>query len=110
MSEGALRMPAPDSVKSELAEWVAICQAELGFPSDMVLASFETAIRLESFERPGEGKPGRIRGGDVPPHHQTVGNTDRGGRAGDRHVRTAVFTGRVTPIGNPIWATSGARR
>ena len=46
MIDRARRLTAPDAVKSELAEWEAICQAELGFASDIVLASFETAIRL----------------------------------------------------------------
>jgi tetratricopeptide (TPR) repeat protein len=46
MCERALRMPAPAWVKSELTEWAAICQAELGFSSESVGASFETSIRL----------------------------------------------------------------
>jgi tetratricopeptide (TPR) repeat protein len=46
MCERALGMLAPDSVKSELTEWAAICQAELGFPAQFVEASFETSIRL----------------------------------------------------------------
>jgi tetratricopeptide (TPR) repeat protein len=47
MCERASRMPAElDSMMGELAEWTAICQAELGFPSGFVEASFETSIRL----------------------------------------------------------------
>ncbi|MHC5539475.1 hypothetical protein ACYOEI_14755 [Singulisphaera rosea] len=47
MSERAGQFPAPDSVRSELAEWKAISQAEVGFPIDMVRASFEEALRLD---------------------------------------------------------------
>jgi tetratricopeptide (TPR) repeat protein len=47
MCERASRMPAPDAVKSELAEWTAISQAELGFPAEMVRAAFEHSIRLD---------------------------------------------------------------
>ena len=32
---------------SEVSEWLAISQAELGFPLDMVQASFENAIRFD---------------------------------------------------------------
>jgi tetratricopeptide (TPR) repeat protein len=46
MIERALRLPALDALKSDLAEWEAICQAELGFSADVVLASFETSLRL----------------------------------------------------------------
>lgn len=47
LSERAGQLPAPDSVRSELAEWKAISQAELDFPVDMVRASFEEALRLD---------------------------------------------------------------
>jgi tetratricopeptide (TPR) repeat protein len=45
--ERAARMPAPDSVLSELAEWAAICQAESGFSAEAVRSSFDSSIRLD---------------------------------------------------------------
>ncbi len=48
MCDWASQKPAPDSVKSELAEWSAISKAELGFPAELVRAAFEDAIRLDS--------------------------------------------------------------
>ena len=47
MSERAMRRSGSSAIRSELAEWLAICQAELGFPAEMVRASFEDAIRLD---------------------------------------------------------------
>jgi tetratricopeptide (TPR) repeat protein len=47
MCERGAHVPAPDSVRSELAEWKAISQAHLGFPIDMVRTSFEDALRLD---------------------------------------------------------------
>jgi len=47
MCERAARMPASDSVRSELTEWKAISQAELGFPAEMVRAVFEESLRLD---------------------------------------------------------------
>jgi tetratricopeptide (TPR) repeat protein len=47
MCERALRMPASAAVKSELAEWAAISQAELRFPAETVRAAFEHSIRLD---------------------------------------------------------------
>ena len=47
MCERAAHLPAPDSVRSELAEWKAISQAELGFPIALVRASFEEALRRD---------------------------------------------------------------
>jgi hypothetical protein len=43
----ASQLPASVAVRSELAEWVAISQAEQGFPAEKVRASFEIAIRLD---------------------------------------------------------------
>jgi hypothetical protein len=40
-------MTASAAVKSELAEWSAISQAELGFPAEMIRASFENSLRLD---------------------------------------------------------------
>ncbi len=45
LCERSLEMRASDSVKSELAEWLAISQSELGFPADTVRGSFDAAIR-----------------------------------------------------------------
>jgi tetratricopeptide (TPR) repeat protein len=47
MCERATRMPASDVVKSELAEWTAISQAELGFPAELIRTAFEQSIRLD---------------------------------------------------------------
>ena len=47
LCEQALEMPGSAAVKSELSEWMAIAQSELGFPVETVRASFENAIRLD---------------------------------------------------------------
>ena len=47
MCETGLRMSASDTAKSQLEEWRAIAQAELGFPVEAVSAAFETAVRLD---------------------------------------------------------------
>jgi tetratricopeptide (TPR) repeat protein len=47
LCERALDMPGSATVKSELAEWMAIAQSELGFPVEVVRASFENSIRLD---------------------------------------------------------------
>ena len=38
---------ASSAVMSEVSEWLAIAQAQLGFPTDMVRVSFDGAIRLD---------------------------------------------------------------
>lgn len=43
----ASRKDAPPSIQSELAEWTAITQAELGIRPEIVRASFENALRLD---------------------------------------------------------------
>jgi len=48
MCETGLKVRGSDAVKSELEEWRAIAQAELGFPSDTVRAAFEAAVRLDA--------------------------------------------------------------
>jgi tetratricopeptide (TPR) repeat protein len=48
MCERASRMPASNFVMSELAEWSAISQSELGFPVEMIRAAFENSIRLDA--------------------------------------------------------------
>jgi tetratricopeptide (TPR) repeat protein len=54
LCDQALEMPGSAAVKSELSEWIAVSQSELGFPEDTVRASFENAIRLDpSNERAG---------------------------------------------------------
>jgi tetratricopeptide (TPR) repeat protein len=45
--ERGLEMRGWDSVKSELAEWLAISQSELGFPADTVRGSFDTSLRFD---------------------------------------------------------------
>jgi hypothetical protein len=47
MCEAGLRMHGSDSAKSQLEEWRAIAQAELGFPPEAVRAAFEAAVRLD---------------------------------------------------------------
>lgn len=47
MCEAGLKMNGSDSAKSQLEEWRAIAQAELGFPPELVRAAFESAIRLD---------------------------------------------------------------
>lgn len=46
-SQRALELDGPDALKSELAEWLAISQSELGFPIEIVRESFETSIRFD---------------------------------------------------------------
>lgn len=45
--ENALRIEGPLEAKCDLAEWLAISRAELGFPEGMVRAAFEDALRLD---------------------------------------------------------------
>jgi tetratricopeptide (TPR) repeat protein len=45
--ERLLDMNGSPAVRSEVSEWMAIAQAELGFPAEMVRASFEKAIRFD---------------------------------------------------------------
>jgi tetratricopeptide (TPR) repeat protein len=47
LSERALEMEGSDAVKSELAEWLAISQSELGYPEEIVRESFDRSIRLD---------------------------------------------------------------
>lgn len=47
LSERALGMKGSDAVKSELAEWLAISQSELGYPAEIVRESFDSSIRFD---------------------------------------------------------------
>lgn len=47
MCERGLAMKASRAVHSQLSEWLAIAEAELGFPSERVRATFEQALRLD---------------------------------------------------------------
>ncbi|MFW5693455.1 MAG: hypothetical protein ACOCWL_04500 [Thermoguttaceae bacterium] len=47
MCEAGLRNQGSNTAKSQLEEWRAIAQAELGFPPDLVRAAFESALRLD---------------------------------------------------------------
>src|SRR5205807_9459524 len=47
LCERVLGMNGSPAVMSEVSEWIAIAQAELGFPAEMVRASFENAIRFD---------------------------------------------------------------
>ena len=42
----ALHLATGDSIRSECLEWIAICQASLGHPTEIVRASFNAARRL----------------------------------------------------------------
>ncbi len=48
MCERGLAMEASSAVHSQLSEWLAISEAELGFPRAMVRATFEQSLRLDS--------------------------------------------------------------
>ncbi len=45
LCERALEMEGSDTIKSELAEWLAISQSELGYPAEIIRESFDRAIR-----------------------------------------------------------------
>jgi tetratricopeptide (TPR) repeat protein len=47
MCETGLGMRASDTARSQLEEWRAIAQAELGFPAEFVRAAFDAALRLD---------------------------------------------------------------
>lgn len=47
LCEQGMQLEGVQSAKSELAEWLAIARAELGFPADMVRSAFEEALRLD---------------------------------------------------------------
>jgi len=47
MCETGLKMKGSDTAKSQLEEWRAIAQAELGFPPELVRMAFEAATRLD---------------------------------------------------------------
>jgi tetratricopeptide (TPR) repeat protein len=47
MCERGLRRPGPDRVRSELLDWLAISQAELRFPHELVRSAFENALRAD---------------------------------------------------------------
>jgi tetratricopeptide (TPR) repeat protein len=47
MCDMGIRMRGSDSAKSQLEDWRAIAQAELGFSPELVRAAFEAAIRLD---------------------------------------------------------------
>ena len=44
--ERALELPASDEVRANLNEWLAISEAELRFPPELIRSAFEEAIRL----------------------------------------------------------------
>ncbi|MGA7499165.1 MAG: hypothetical protein WBX00_20740 [Isosphaeraceae bacterium] len=47
LCERGLEKGGSDAVNSELAEWLAISQSELGFPLDMVRGSFDASVRFD---------------------------------------------------------------
>jgi len=47
LAERALKMEGSDAIRSQLAEWLAIAQSELGYPAELVRESFDRAIRLD---------------------------------------------------------------
>ena len=40
-------MKGSEALKSELAEWLAISQSELGYPAEVVRQSFDRSIRFD---------------------------------------------------------------
>jgi tetratricopeptide (TPR) repeat protein len=48
LCERMLTLDGSSAMMSEVCEWMAIAQAELGFPAQMVRDSFENAIRFDS--------------------------------------------------------------
>jgi tetratricopeptide (TPR) repeat protein len=46
MCERALELSASDEIRADLYEWLAISEAELGFPPELIRGAFEEAIRL----------------------------------------------------------------
>jgi len=72
MSEAGLRMRGSDTAKSQLEEWRAIAQAELGFPLDAIRAGFEAAVRLdptnELARRDQDAFEASLRASRRPPH------------------------------------------
>ena len=47
MCETGLRLSGSDTAKSQLQEWRAIAQSELGFSAEAVRSAFEAAVRLD---------------------------------------------------------------
>ena len=47
LCDRALQMNASQTIQSQLSEWLAIAEAELGFSPERVLATFEQALRLD---------------------------------------------------------------
>lgn len=47
LCEEGLRLEGLESAKSDLAEWLAIARAELGFPAGMVRSAFEESLRFD---------------------------------------------------------------
>jgi tetratricopeptide (TPR) repeat protein len=47
LSERALEMQGSDAIKSEMAEWLAISQSELGYPAEIIRESFDRSIRFD---------------------------------------------------------------
>ena len=47
MCEAGLRIRGSDTARSELEQWRAIAQAELGFPPELVRSAFEASLRLD---------------------------------------------------------------
>jgi tetratricopeptide (TPR) repeat protein len=47
MCETGLGMRGSNTAKSQLEQWRAIAQAELGFPAELVRSAFEAALRLD---------------------------------------------------------------
>jgi tetratricopeptide (TPR) repeat protein len=47
LSERALVMEGSDTARSEVAEWLAIAQSALGYPTELIRQSFDLAIRFD---------------------------------------------------------------
>ena len=66
LCERVLNMNGSAAVMSEVSEWMAIAQAELGFPVEIVHASFENAIRFDSSNDRARGNLEKFKAASKP--------------------------------------------
>ncbi len=75
LCEQALAMSGSATVKSELSEWRAISQSELGFPVEIVRASFENCDAAGSVETNEESEQSCRLRSRSPPDDQGLGDS-----------------------------------
>ena len=66
LCERALGLNGSAAVLSEVSEWLAIAQAELGFPAEMVRALFESAIRFDPSNERAKRNLGAFEAASTP--------------------------------------------